>query len=576
MPTVSILVTVSTEDDNIANNLWRSLQVYKKDEDIDLCVVTPDTNVEVITNNLNDFGFNKATVISDESILDESCDLEEGEWHRKQCLKLFASAKLESDFVLTLDADCFAMEPFNSNTLFSDDGKPRISGNASPDAMHKVWSVTAAHLVSAVTGIDCSTLIRKTNNEAVWGLTPSLLKTEVCRDMVEEFTPIGVLNALQKGTNEYALYSLFAIAKEKWPSYATDKPGLTCDITVINKVKKFLLLKDGLVRSPGVTFGVIQSFLNINQTVVSGILRETVLQTPWPAGSPRITLIFYIESIEDFEEDLLNRNASQLYPLVDTIVMTQDPNVVKEIESFRKQGIRAIEVKNEGWNEWVSVALENCYSEYISFSNPHIYPTHCWANTMVMALQKEGVVAANCDSVIAIDPRNSRFAVSDSNNTGIVDTCVFDVKWVKEQGTNDPAGLFDLVQAKKKINVLENSCLLNIHIVAQHETWNRTHDISQAFPLDSSRDLARVLADFTTQGFVDYVDFSVPDDSVFRAEPSGWLFRADGSVSAAGWVAVVILSILLIVGIVLLIYATVQTVRESKNKGAAFVRKKSN
>ncbi|NRG19079.1 hypothetical protein HPQ64_15415 [Rhizobiales bacterium] len=95
-------------------------------------------------------------------------------WTKQQIIKLAGAARLEGDFVLTLDADALCVKPISRDILLPS-GKALID----PGGTHRTsWWNASARLLG----------VKKPNGGRTIGVTPVLMSSEICRRTLDRLT----------------------------------------------------------------------------------------------------------------------------------------------------------------------------------------------------------------------------------------------------------------------------------------------------------------------------------------------------------------------------------------------------
>lgn len=95
-------------------------------------------------------------------------------WTKQQIIKLAGAARLDTDFVLTLDADALCLKPISREILLPS-GKALID----PDSGHKSWWWSASARMLGV---------KKPDGEPTIGVTPVIMSSEICRRIFQRLS----------------------------------------------------------------------------------------------------------------------------------------------------------------------------------------------------------------------------------------------------------------------------------------------------------------------------------------------------------------------------------------------------
>ncbi len=109
-------------------------------------------------------------------------------WNKQQAIKLLSHAFVDTEWILTMDSDCFFMYSGGIEMLMPN-GNP-FCNTAKKTNHNKWWNRSSEALSTPVPDVKC-------------GVTPMFLKTDSCRDLTSK---IDVAQAIENGCNEYALY----------------------------------------------------------------------------------------------------------------------------------------------------------------------------------------------------------------------------------------------------------------------------------------------------------------------------------------------------------------------------------
>ena len=121
-------------------------------------------------------------------------------WHKQQAIKLLSHAFVDTEWILTMDSDCFFMFSGGIEMLmpngrpFCNTTKGRLSNlTLTPKQQSNQdnwWHRSSKVLSSPVPDVKCT-------------VTPMFLKTDSCKDLTSK---IDVAQAIKSGCNEYSLY----------------------------------------------------------------------------------------------------------------------------------------------------------------------------------------------------------------------------------------------------------------------------------------------------------------------------------------------------------------------------------
>jgi hypothetical protein len=115
-------------------------------------------------------------------------------WLRQQLIKLFVSQFVKTPWYLCLDSDCFFTKRGNIDSLFLTKDKSKAFFNEELDT-HSSWWEQAK---------DCLGL--KSIPEIKCGVTPMMIKTELCKDLCNSYNVKRISKFLNSGATEYCLY----------------------------------------------------------------------------------------------------------------------------------------------------------------------------------------------------------------------------------------------------------------------------------------------------------------------------------------------------------------------------------
>ncbi len=265
---LSFVLPVASEFDLqlVSNFLLPSFLKYFKLEEIeDFIVITRSDELATIQKALMPFELDcRLTIISEEEILNSSIKkFKLIGWELQQVLKLHISEIVKTRHYCTLDADCFLVQ----KTQVSDfviDGKCIF--NSVPADKHKKWWRKSAKFLK----VDKQFL-----KELKWrfGVTPSLLHTEVVTSLIEE-SPYPIAKGIKKGATEYCLYWLHLCNKFNVDDYYIDNSrsvyGNCIWVSTLKKQSRKIrksnewvqeILKETFVPGNAYYFSIFQSLL---------------------------------------------------------------------------------------------------------------------------------------------------------------------------------------------------------------------------------------------------------------------------------------------------------------------------
>ena len=168
-------------------------------------IICPDTHHQVFTEVAMTCGMANITVLKDSDLL-SGTHTTSNTWYIQQMLKLLVSRHVETRWYCTLDADVFL---FRDTELADFMVHEKCVYNDEPISQHQQWW----QLSSECLGIPLSVV--KTG----FGVTPSLLVTEICKDLVKHH---NVEQHLSNGATEYTLYWIYLHSKHNYLDYYTE------------------------------------------------------------------------------------------------------------------------------------------------------------------------------------------------------------------------------------------------------------------------------------------------------------------------------------------------------------------
>ncbi len=112
-----------------------------------------------------------------------------GGWHKQQAIKLLSHAFVDTEWILTMDSDCFFMFSGGIEMLMPN-GKPFCNTTKHKSNQDNWWNHSSKLLSSPIPDVRCT-------------VTPMFLKADSCKDLTSK---IDVAQAIKHGCNEYALY----------------------------------------------------------------------------------------------------------------------------------------------------------------------------------------------------------------------------------------------------------------------------------------------------------------------------------------------------------------------------------
>jgi hypothetical protein len=113
-----------------------------------------------------------------------------GGWHKQQVLKIKSWSFVDTEWILTLDADCLFLFKGHINLLMPNN-KPFLSWSGKLNGSQEEWWNKA------------SKFLGKPKPEVRCGVTPMFLKRQVCKELDQTH---DVCKYIQEGATEYSLY----------------------------------------------------------------------------------------------------------------------------------------------------------------------------------------------------------------------------------------------------------------------------------------------------------------------------------------------------------------------------------
>ena len=131
-----------------------------------------------------------AKVVSDKSF---NIEVGMGGWHKQQVLKLKAWKFIDTEWILTLDADCVFLFEGHIKLLMPG-GKPFLSWSGKLGAAQEGWWDKSAKSLG------------KPKPDTRCGVTPMFLKKQICKELDEGH---DIVSMIEGGATEYSLYWVF-------------------------------------------------------------------------------------------------------------------------------------------------------------------------------------------------------------------------------------------------------------------------------------------------------------------------------------------------------------------------------
>lgn len=221
-PTLSAVLPLSirgsydVDDLGRVSILFRSLVAFAAAGTFDrILIVTPPEEVAMVEARIGQWTTLPLDVMSEEALLPELAKHRHVRgWRKQQLVKLGAHRALDSDFLLTLDADVICLKPISREILLPS-GRALIQYEQR--SQHPKWWRSSARLLNMSPNIG-DTRIGMT-------ITPALLARDLCRSVTDALTPssgdswVDRLCALHNPRSPYN-WTPHRFLRAKWTEYS--------------------------------------------------------------------------------------------------------------------------------------------------------------------------------------------------------------------------------------------------------------------------------------------------------------------------------------------------------------------